>query len=157
MFQIVLPSLAHRIDDIEELVRDFVAEFNGRRTERIDKIPDEVWEQLRRYDWPGNVRELRNVIERCVLLSRGSVLETRWLQLNADYDAGRPSVDGDNISFPLNGTITLEDMERRMIEEALRRHHGNVTRSAELLGISRQTMRYRIEKHHIDAEQFQHA
>ena len=155
VFQIVLPSLAHRIDDIEDLVKDFVAEFNERRNERIDTIPAEVWEQLRGYDWPGNVRELRNVIERCVLLSRGTVLETRWLQLNVNEDDGRRSVDGDNICFPLNGTITLDDMERRMIEEALRRHHGNVTRSAEMLGISRQTMRYRIEKHHIDAGQFE--
>lgn len=154
VFQIVLPSLSHRIEDIEDLVQDLIAEFNQRRNERITGIPDEVWQQLRGYDWPGNVRELRNVIERCVLLSRGTTLEPRWLQLNAS-ESREPSIEDDSICFPLNGSITLDEMERRMIEEALRRHHGNVTRSAEMLGISRQTMRYRIEKHHIDASRFQ--
>ena len=152
VFQIVLPSLAHRKDDIEDLVGAFVAEFNRRRKDRIEEIPDDVWEQLKAYDWPGNVRELRNVIERGVLLSRGGALESRWLQLS---DTAKPSasVDGDTICFPLNGAITLDEMERRMIEEALRREHANVTRAAGLLGISRQTMRYRIEKHHIDVEE----
>lgn len=154
VFQIVLPSLSHRIEDIEDLVKEFVAEFNERRNERITEIPDEFWTLLRQYSWPGNVRELRNVIERCVLLSRGNQLETRWLQLTAG-DRPESDSDGDSIRFPLNGSVTLDEMERRMIEEALRRQRGNVTRAATLLGVSRQTMRYRIDKHHIDTESFQ--
>jgi DNA-binding NtrC family response regulator len=153
VFQIELPSLAQRVEDIEVLARQFVEEFNERRHKRIETVPDDVWARLRAYDWPGNVRELRNVIERCVLLSRGSCLETRWLQLDSGNDSG-PQVEGDSICFPLNGSVTLDEIERRMIEEALRRFHGNVTRSAEMLGISRQTLRYRIEKHHIDTAQF---
>jgi DNA-binding NtrC family response regulator len=154
VFQIVLPSLAHRREDIPDLVEQFVAEFNERREGRIDSIPDEVWHALGNYTWPGNIRELRNVIERCVLLSRGSTLESRWLQLMAVEQPGA-SDDGDAIRFPLDGSVTLDEMERRMIDEALRRERGNVTRAAARLGISRQTMRYRVDKHHIDVGEYE--
>jgi len=153
VFQIVLPSLAHRIEDIEDLVNTFVAGFRDRRQQRIDEIPEDFWQRLKEYHWPGNVRELRNVIERCVLLSRGSALETKWLQLS-EQDSALGAVDGDSICFPLNGSVTLDEVERHMIEEALRRERGNVTKAAALLGISRQTMRYRVQKHHIDTEAF---
>jgi DNA-binding NtrC family response regulator len=154
VFQVVLPSLAHRVEDIEDLVTQFIAEFNERRNQRIETIPGDVWQILCDYSWPGNVRELRNVIERCVLLSRGTTLETQWLQLNTDRSPDA-TIEDDTICFPLNGSISLEDIERRMIEEALRRQRGNVTQAAALLGISRQTMRYRIEKHHIDTTAFE--
>jgi transcriptional regulator with GAF, ATPase, and Fis domain len=149
VFQIVLPSLEHRIEDVEDLVNTFLAGFGDRRKQSGVEIPEEVWRRLKAYRWPGNVRELRNVIERCVLLSRGNTLETKWLQLS-DTDKALSAVDGDSICFPLNGSVTLDDAERRLIEEALRREHGNVTKAAALLGISRQTMRYRVQKHHID-------
>ncbi|MCP5312434.1 MAG: sigma-54-dependent Fis family transcriptional regulator [Chromatiaceae bacterium] len=149
VFQVVLPSLAERPEDIEDLVQSFITEFNDRTNRRIRQVPDEVWRELKAHQWPGNVRELRNVIERCVLLSRGSTLERRWLQLGSATNGG-PQVEGDRISFPLDGSISLDEIERRMIEAALQRTRGNVTRAAAVLGISRQTMRYRIEKHAID-------
>ena len=149
IFQVVLPSLAERPEDIEDLVQSFITEFNDRTNRRIRQVPDEVWSELKGHQWPGNVRELRNVIERCVLLSRGSTLERRWLQLGSATNGG-PQVEGDRISFPLDGSISLDEIERRMIESALQRTRGNVTRAAAVLGISRQTMRYRIEKHAID-------
>jgi len=155
VFQIALPSLKERIEDVKALVKTFVAEFNERRNDRVERISDDVWTQLSDYDWPGNVRELRNVVERCVLLSRGKALETRWLQLHSATNQPAPSVDGDAIRFPLDGSVTLDEVERRMIEEALRRERGNVTRAGAVLGVSRQTMRYRVEKHHIDIDQFQ--
>ena len=151
VFQIVLPTLAERPEDIEDLVKAFVAEFNQRTNRCIDEIPDDVWAQMRAYSWPGNVRELRNVVERCVLLSTGSKLEAQWLQLNA-FSPQQPSTNSDCLCFLLDGSITMDEIERRLIVEALKREHGNVTQAAGLLGISRQTLRYRIEKHKIDAE-----
>ena len=71
------------------------------------------------------------------------------MQLGSATNGG-PQVEGDRISFPLDGSISLDEIERRMIEAALQRTRGNVTRAAAVLGISRQTMRYRIEKHAID-------
>jgi DNA-binding NtrC family response regulator len=151
VFQVVLPSLAERPDDIEDLVHRFVDEFNQRTNRQITEIPPEVWQELKGYQWPGNVRELRNVIERGVLMSQGSRLEPRWLQLSG---AGSPalSIDGDRICIPLDGSVGLEEIEFQVIEQALKRTAGNVTRAAGLLGVSRQTMRYRIEKHKIDLE-----
>ncbi|MGD2117993.1 MAG: sigma-54 dependent transcriptional regulator [Chromatiales bacterium] len=155
VFQIQLPALADRPEDIEDLVRAFVAEFNERGNRHITEIPDEVWQQLKSYNWPGNVRELRNVIERCVLLSGDSSLEARWLQLNANSPEQPTQADRDGLYLPLDGSVTLDEVERLLIENALRKEHGNVTKAAGLLGISRQTMRYRIEKHHIDTDKLQ--
>ncbi|MCB1859334.1 MAG: sigma-54-dependent Fis family transcriptional regulator [Gammaproteobacteria bacterium] len=151
VFQIELPSIADRPEDLEELVKGFVDEFNERAQTGITHIPQDVWTQLKSYSWPGNVRELRNVIERCVLLSRGPTLEARWLQLNTAPQR-QPHRDENGIFFPLDGSISLDQMERRLIEESLFRQQGNVTKAAKLLGISRQTLRYRIEKHGLDPE-----
>jgi len=151
VFQIVLPNLADRPEDLEDLVEAFVAEFNERTNPDIKQIPQEVWAQLKDYPWPGNVRELRNVVERCVLLSQGSILEARWLQLNA-VSAHQTETSVHGIFFPLDGSLSLDEMERCLIEESLQRQHGNVTKAAKLLGISRQTMRYRIEKFGINTE-----
>ena len=98
------------------------------------------------------MRELRNVIERGVLLASGPMLDRRWLQLNT---SGKKitSLDGDRLCFPLDGSISLDEIEERLIREALKRSGGNVTHAAENLGISRQTMRYRIEKYHIDPDE----
>jgi DNA-binding NtrC family response regulator len=149
VFQIVLPGLAERPEDIEDLVQRFVSEFNERTKRRVEEIPQEVWARLKAHPWPGNVRELRNVIERCVLLSQGPRLEQRWLQLDA-ANGSSLALDGEQLCIPLDGSVGLDEVERRLIEEALRRSAGNVTRAAGLLRISRQTMRYRIEKHRIE-------
>ena len=69
VFQITLPGLAQRTEDIEELVPPFVAEFCERSNKHIAHTPDDLWQTLRDYPWPGNIRGLRNVIEHCVLLS----------------------------------------------------------------------------------------
>ena len=146
VFQITLPSLAERPEDIEQLVWSFIGEFNRRSGKAIRQVPDAAWRSLRHHGWPGNVRELRNVIERGVLLSQDEVLEQRWLQLEP-APAAAAVLEGDRLCFPLDGSVTLEEMEGRMIEAALKRRDGNVTQAAKLLGVSRQTLRYRIDKH----------
>ncbi|MCB1859314.1 MAG: sigma-54-dependent Fis family transcriptional regulator [Gammaproteobacteria bacterium] len=148
VFQIALPSLSERPEDIEDLVTTFLIEFNERTSRKVKVIPENVWQALKTYPWPGNVRELRNVIERGVLLSRGSKFEHRWLQLNT-VNTECEMMDGNRVCFPLDGSISLDAIEHRLIKEALKRSGDNVTRAAARLGISRQTMRYRIEKHRI--------
>lgn len=155
VFQIILPSLTQRKEDLKDLVEVFVEEFNERTGRKIEQVPRVVWQELESYAWPGNVRELRNVIERCVLLSRDSILEARWLQLNSVKSPLQQQMDENAIVFPLDGSMDLEGFEKRLIEEALLRENGNVTRAARLLGLSRQTMRYRIEKHAICPESIQ--
>lgn len=153
VFQIRLPTLAERPDDIEELVWILIAEFNERAHGRISQVPDSAWAALRAHPWSGNVRELRNVIERCVLLSQGDKLDQRWFQLAP----GSPSQEGskcdeDRICFALDGSISMEQIERTVLEEALNRRSGNVTQAARLLRMSRQSMRYRVEKHGLKAD-----
>jgi DNA-binding NtrC family response regulator len=108
-----------------------------------------VWDTLRRHAWPGNIRELRNVVERCVLFAEDEHFPAQWLQLDGPVSAARPSdlVDGDRILIPLDGSIALDDMDRLVIETALARNDHNVTATARVLGTTRETLRYRIQKY----------
>jgi transcriptional regulator with PAS, ATPase and Fis domain len=143
-----LPTLAERPEDLEELVWSMLPAYNERAHGTIKTVPDEVWSALRRHNWPGNVRELRNVIERCVLLSAGEVLELRWLNLDPTAaPEGPPAPAGGRLCFQVDGSTSLDEIERRVLVEALERSRGNVMQAARLLRVSRQTMRYRVEKH----------
>jgi two-component system, NtrC family, response regulator AtoC len=153
VFKVRLPTLAERPEDIPELAWLLIAEFNERAHRRISRVPEPVWATLRSHAWPGNVRELRNVIERCVLLSGGDTLDQRWLQLApAAPQRGESGQEGGHLCFELDGSLTLERIERRCLQEALKRRGGNVTQAARLLGMSRQSMRYRLEKHGLKAQ-----
>jgi DNA-binding NtrC family response regulator len=150
VFQMKLPALRERLEDLDDLVPYFVAESASKAGKSVRTVPDPVWSALKAYDWPGNVRELRNVIERSVMLSDGDVLNDRWLQLPGAADgeaAGGPSVDADRLTLPVDGSMSMDEMERAIIELALERSDHNVTAAARVLGTTRQTLRYRIEKH----------
>ena len=153
VFQIPLPALRERIEDLQQLVPVFVEEFNAIANKRITRISDKIYQQMARYHWPGNIRELRNVIERAVLLSQGSELEERWLQLNGKLGqrAGRAEVDGDRVIIPLDGSMALDEMDSYIIQTALERSRFNVTATAEALGTTRETLRYRIQKYRLKA------
>jgi len=150
VLRIELPPLRQRREDLPDLVWAAVAEFNAAIPTPVRVIPDRVWERLRAYDWPGNVRELRNVMERSVLLSSSSVLSEQWLNLPSGAAAPRAD-DPDAVVLPLDGRMNLDQMEIRILSRALERCDGNVSAAARLLGISRQTLRYRIEKHGLTA------
>jgi DNA-binding NtrC family response regulator len=150
VFRMSLPALRERKEDLDDLVPLFVAESASKVGKSVRTVPDAVWSALREYDWPGNVRELRNVIERSVLLSEGETLTGSWLQLPGAGErpaAAAPSVEADRVMLPLDGSLSLEEMERTIIRAALDRAGHNVTAAARLLGTTRQTLRYRIEKH----------
>lgn len=159
VFRLDLPPLRERLDDLEQLVPALVDEYNARSGHQVHQIPAAVYRQMRAYTWPGNVRELRNVIERAVLLARDEVFPIEWLQLDhgvaaptdAQPNAG-PFVDGNRISIPLDGSMALDDMDRYIIKTALERSQHNVTAAARALGTTRETLRYRIQKYHLNAE-----
>ena len=111
-------------------------------------IPDSVTKKLESYDWPGNIRELRNIIERCVLLASGDVFPEQWLQL--PNSSPLPSAITENgVFLPLDGTLTLPDMEKYIIQQVLNRTDNNVTAAARMLGTTRETLRYRVQKYHL--------
>ena len=151
VFRLKLPPLRERRDDIRELTELFVDEYNVKAGKRVSTVPEEVWQRFASYDWPGNVRELRNVVERGVLLADGTELPARWLQLpgNAASPRDTPVAQGPGIWLPLDGSISLDGLEQRTIEAALDATKFNVAAAARLLGTTRQTLRYRIQKYEI--------
>ena len=153
VFSLELPALRDRREDLAELVPRFVAEYNAKAGRRVRVIPDPVWKALEAYAWPGNVRELRNAIERCVLFSDGETFPERWLDLPG-REAREPEpagAEGDRVALPLDGSLSLDAMEREILARALERSGGNLARAARLLGTTRQTLRYRVQKHGLAA------
>ena len=143
VFRLDLPSLRTRKEDLRQLVPVFVREYNAKAGKRVRHVGEDVWRRLEAHDWPGNVRELRNVVERCVLFADGEEFPGDWLQLQ---HAVARSAPGDGLSLPLDGSMSLEDMERAIVAAALERAGGNVTAAARMLGSTRETLRYRVEK-----------
>jgi len=163
VFELTLPPLRERIQDLEELVPLFVAEFNANAGKRVKTISREFWDELKAHTWPGNVRELRNVIERCVLFADDKELPLQWLHLHPEHSPARqrgeaeraPAAasasqdDSSSVVLPLDGSISLDEMDRRIICAALKRNQYNVTATAQLLNTTRDTLRYRIRKYAI--------
>jgi DNA-binding NtrC family response regulator len=150
VFRLDLPPLRERREDLDELLPLFIAEYNAKAGKHVRVVPDAVWAKLRAHEWPGNVRELRNVVERCVLFADDEVFPERWLQLPEPQSAAshEPVGSGDDrITLRLDGSMNLDDMERSIIAAALERSGNNVSLAARMLGTTRQTLRYRIQRH----------
>lgn len=151
VFEIMLPTLRQRPGDIAELVFAFIAEFNALAKKSVRQVPEKVWSLLEAYEWPGNVRELRNVVERAVLLSSDDTLPLEWIQLRRTDAPDSPmplgANDGEWVKLPLDGSMALDDMDRFIIETALKQHGYNVMATARALGTTRETLRYRVQKY----------
>jgi DNA-binding NtrC family response regulator len=146
VFRLTLPPLRNCKADLRQLTPLFVQEYNAKAAKCVRRIPDSAWQRLEAHDWPGNVRELRNVIERCVLLSSDETFPERWLGLEADPPQPVSTRTQTGLSLPIDGSMSLEDMERAIIESALQKSNGNVTGAARLLCSTREILRYRVEK-----------
>jgi DNA-binding NtrC family response regulator len=137
---VALPSLRTHAEDVPLLVEYFIDGFNTEFRKKVLGASPAAYKLLEQYGWPGNVRELRNVVERAMLLSDGSRLETKDFAA-LTTGAGSP----DAFELPANG-VDLEQLERSLVVQALRRSGGNQTKAASLLGLNRDQIRYRIEK-----------
>lgn len=152
VINIHIPPLRERAEDLRDLVPQFVADCNLKTGKNIKTIPDSVWGQLEAYEWPGNIRELHNIIERCVLLADNEVFPAQWLQFpNKNDDMSAPENDG--MFIPLDGSLSLQDMEKYILQEVLLRANNNVTAAARMLRATRETMRYRVQKYHLKYDQ----
>ncbi|HVP17438.1 MAG TPA: sigma-54 dependent transcriptional regulator [Spirochaetia bacterium] len=137
-----IPALRERREDILPLARHFLDQYSLVLGKQVRGFTQEAEGALCGYSWPGNVRELRNVIERAVVLSVRERISADCLprQMLAAPSAG--AVTGDN---------KLEQVEKTMLLEVMRQSAGNVSKAARELGISRDTLRYRIRKYNIPA------
>jgi transcriptional regulator with PAS, ATPase and Fis domain len=136
---IVLPPLRDRRGDISLLANYYIELFNREFKKRVRGLSAEALQVLEAYRWPGNIRELRNAIERAMLL-----IDREWIE-PGDFTtlarAGAPAL----FQLPAEG-VSLEDVERQLVIQALERAGGNQTHAGQLLGINRDQVRYRIEK-----------
>jgi DNA-binding NtrC family response regulator len=140
-----LPSLRERREDIPTLIQYFLDHFNKELRKNTAGVAPDAMERMTDYVWPGNVRELRNVIERIMILESKDRIGLE--DLPAALRAGRsPFVDVQAPKPVAVGSMTLEEMERWAICRALERSGQNQVRAAKLLGISRDTLRYRMKK-----------
>jgi two-component system response regulator AtoC len=135
-----LPPLRERREDLPLLVKYFVDEFNREFGKGVRGLAEGATRLLESHTWPGNVRELRNVLERAVLLAEGDVLETDDLHVLAPRGQ-----DPSGFRLPPGGVV-FEDLERELVRQALEHARGNQTRAARLLGMTRDQIRYRIQK-----------
>jgi DNA-binding NtrC family response regulator len=140
---IVLPPLRERRTDIPLLVEHFLRKYGDPKGLR--EVSRDALEILANYEWPGNVRQLESVIERAVLLSEGPVIQPADLPAAVRTPLSAPRGGQLGLEIPETG-IDLEQVERSLILKALEKTEGNVSRAARLLGLSRRTLQYRLEK-----------
>ena len=133
--QIEVPPLRERGNDILVLADFFLKKYTSKYNKPNLKINQQAQDKLMKYTWPGNIRELQHTIEKAVILGEGNVLKAEDFFM-------RPVVQGRS-----NDTeMTLEDMEKRMINQAIDKNNGNLSAAAEQLGITRQTLYNKIKK-----------
>ena len=140
-----LPPLRERKGDVLVLANYFIDRFNGEFRKRVKGLSPAAADTLNQYPWPGNVRELRNAIERAMLLVDRDRLEPE------DFTTLTRTVSPTQFRLPEEG-VNLDDVERQLLTQALDRASGNQTQAAQLLGINRDQVRYRIEKFGLSAK-----
>lgn len=142
-----IPALRERREDILPLVKHFVDKYNEDFHKTIREMSKEVEHFFMAYDWPGNVRELKNVIERAMILGEGDTLLLEHLPMEIVGENQERIMTG--LRLPPEG-ISMDKLEEALVREALKMTGGNQTKAARLLGISRDSLRYRMQKFGIE-------
>jgi transcriptional regulator with PAS, ATPase and Fis domain len=146
VFEIALPPLRERPEDIVELADSFLDEIGQIVGRPAAGISPEARDQLTAYHWPGNVRELRNAIERAVILADGSSIRPEHLPVTTPRPLAVAGDLGGSAALPAGG-VNLEAIERSFVVKALAQARHNKTRAAKLLGLTRAQLYTRIEKY----------
>lgn len=142
---LTIPPLRERREDILPLAKYFLQRYNGEFHKNVQRISEDVEDFLLGYHWPGNVRELRNVIERAMILSDGDTLLLEHLPLEILGQPSREERELKEIEIPPSG-LSLEKVEESLVRQALKLTRGNQTKAAKLLDLSRDALRYRMQK-----------
>ncbi len=159
VIQVLLPPLRERTEDILPLAEHFVRIYNTKFKRNVKGLSHSAAAALLAHDWPGNVRELRNVVERSMVLEEADWIQVSNLQIGSDR-ASPPSLafersasaDDQSPGTPLSQgqpapfEVSLEEAEKNLVKKALERAAGNQTRAAVLLGVTRDTLRYKMKK-----------
>ena len=143
-----LPPLRDRFGDIPELMQYFLQKVKVKHGRADLRLSQELFPYFTQYAWPGNVRELENVIERMVILSEGPKVSVEDLPDSLHSEAAPAE------SLPLNtgAQMSLVNVERQLILNALEKFNGNRTQAARYLDMSRRTFAYRLDKYGVGRE-----
>ncbi|HER43806.1 MAG: sigma-54-dependent Fis family transcriptional regulator [Candidatus Krumholzibacteriota bacterium] len=155
-----VPPLRDRKDDIDPLVRHFLTRFNRQFNKKFREVSDEAFAVIMAYPWPGNIRELKNMIERIVLLEDDEILRPEHLPggiREGAPEAGTRVTGALEIAlaraFPEDGIAfeeLVKNIERELIEKAMRESNGNQSGASRLLGLNRDKLRYRLKQYGLD-------
>ena len=156
VFSIHIPPLRERESDILLLAEYFLEQLSRQHQAPAKKFSSEARQMLLDYSWPGNVRELKNTIERAILINGNQTLYPEDLSTDRRMGERRRSEgqtviclhDGQKlrVKVPARG-LNLEELEREILREALFQSRGNLSRAARMVGLSRDTLRYRVKKY----------
>jgi len=151
VIKVAMPPLRERKDDIPMLALHFLHKFATEMDKKITGISNEALEELEKYHYPGNIRELENIIARCVALETNEIIKKDSLpKLNTEGDY----IDlTDTLNAKDSIDSVLGDVEKQIIENALKSSRGNKSETAKMLGITLRSLRYRLAKHRIYDEQ----
>src|SRR5713101_3579524 len=147
-FQIQVPPLRKRKEDIPPLIAQFVKQFAQRLGKPEPEVSPDAFQKLLDYSWPGNVRELQNAIEYAVVLAREVVIGVKELPTEIQLPPELQQVE--RSALPRSGVQTLDDVERTAILQALAECRGNKKKAAELLGIQRPTLYNKMKRYAIE-------
>lgn len=147
VFPVRMPPLRERLDDIPLLVASFLEKYGQKIGKRSLRLTPKAQELLLAHSWPGNIRELQNIIERAVILTTDG-------QIHASHLPPSFQLPAPALSLPHSLSAALEELEQRLIREALEAHHGNICRAAQSLGITERIMGLRMKKFGLTYKQF---
>ena len=136
--EITIPPLRERVKDIPLLAEHFMQMYAGKYRKSISNIDKSAIEILQHYNWPGNIRELQHAIERAIIMCENELLthdDFLFLTLNTTHEE----------TLPLN--FNLEEIEKNVIQKAINKHSGNISKAAKELGLTRASLYRRLEKH----------
>ncbi|MGO5066424.1 AAA family ATPase [Clostridium sporogenes] len=144
VINIKMLPLRYRKEDIETLANSFIKNLNSKNLQQNKRVKKSYIDKLKDYDWPGNVRELRNVVERDYYLSDTDTVSSYYIEENVFEEINNENYEDKDINI-----IPMERLEKKNIENAIEKCHGNLVKAAKLLNIGRSTLYRKIKKYGI--------
>ena len=153
VYQLRMPPLRERPGDIEPILTQFLDQARRERGSRIKGIARDALTRLTQYPWPGNVRELHNVVEWLTITCKQDMIQPEHLPASLTAAAPQPPASPAGGPSLLSFGLSVEEVEKAMLQEALTKSGGNVSEASRLLKITRNTLRYRMAKHNLSQPQ----
>jgi len=147
---IIIPPMRDRKEDIPILLDHFVKQFNDENNKKVKGVSPEALDMMMNYEWPGNVRELENLVERVIALTSNEIIQANELPFSPTNISKVNGLKESILSGELSFLKAEEEFEKRIILDALRKTNYIQSRAAEVLGISRRILKYKMDKLRID-------